>query len=544
MIHKRTFARHLTLILVMILLLQVGERSSLQVDAAKPISLRPPFDGTHRLTAFFDHHYPNYADDGQVTIYTGEAVANCSPHCYNGHSGTDWALETGTPVLAAADGIVRGRAQLSTGYGWRIVLEHAGGYYTLYAHLSGFNVVVGQPVKAGDVIGWSGNTGNSTGPHLHFGVYHGPCVNPDGTVYDHHATDPFGWRGLSPDPMESNPAPLSRHTAVCLWRSHGEDLVSCRDTIVESAGAGTSAYPAAAWQSGNRGNGYHTHYRSNTVTQADYYHWTTAALPNPLRPGPADVYVFVPWDPNGSTLPSLSQQVSYDVWTVDGWQRVTIDQSANENQWVLLGTFVIPDHGEVIAWAHTGEEAGTRWVMADAVKWRQYQTNLPAALAGYCVPRYGEIIVNGGFDTGDDTGWTSSRTNGSEPIVQPYGTGQHAAWMGRYDLNQDTLAQTVCLAEDASSMALSFWWWVSTSDTSETDTDFLSVYLRDTDGKLLSPDPLVTLTNRSSQGQWGSADVDLQPYAGQVVVVSFEASNDGSGPTSFWIEDVSLSVSK
>jgi hypothetical protein len=538
------FVRNLILVLVMVALLQVGGGSPQQACAAKPIALRPPFDGTRRLTAYFDHHYPNYGDDGQVTIYTGEGVVDCSPHCYSGHSGTDWALETGTPILAAADGVVRGRAQLSTGYGWRLVLEHAGGYYTLYAHLSGFNVVLGQPVKAGDVIGWSGNTGNSTGPHLHFGVYRGPCVNPDGTVYDYHATDPLGWRGLDADPMESNPPPLSQHTAVCLWRSHSGDLVSCRDTIVESAGAGASAYPSAAWQSGNGGNGYHTHYRSNTATQADYYHWTTAALPNPLRPGLADVYVFVPWDPNGSALPSLSQQVSYDVWTVDGWQRVTIDQSANVNQWVLLGSFVIPDHGEVIAWAYTGEEAGTRWVMADAVKWRQSLTHLPVTLSNHCTPHYGELIVNGGFDAGDSMGWTTSRSGGADPIVQPYGAGQHAAWMGRYDLNQDTLAQTICLAEDASSITLTFWWWVSTSDMSETDTDFLHVYLRDVDGGLLVPAPFSTLTNRASQGQWNSTDVDLTPYAGQTVVVSFEASNDAEGPTSFWLDDVSVTVSR
>jgi hypothetical protein len=260
------------------------------------------------------------------------------------------------------------------------------------------------------------------------------------------------------------------------------------------------------------------------------------------------VYVFVPWDPNGSALPALSQQVSYDVWTADGWQRVTVDQSVNANRWVLLGTFEIPDHGEVIAWAHTGEEAGTRWVMADAVRWRQdllqHQTHLPVTLSKYCTPRYGNLIVNGGFDSGDNTGWTTSRTGSSVPIVQPYGTGRYSAWMGRYDLNQDMLAQTVCLPEDASSITLSFWWWVSTSDTSETETDSLRAYLRDVDGGLLSPDPVTTLTNLSPQGQWRSTDVDLAPYAGQVVVVSFEASNDADGPTSFWIEDVSLDVAE
>lgn len=135
-------ARNLASILLVTvaLLLHLGLYRSLKVKAAGGISLRPPFDGTYRLTSFFDHNYPNYGHDNEVTIYTGESVANCSPHCYEGHPGIDWSMGTGTPVLAAADGIVRARRQSTTGYGWRIVIEHSNGYHTLYAHLSGFNV--------------------------------------------------------------------------------------------------------------------------------------------------------------------------------------------------------------------------------------------------------------------------------------------------------------------------------------------------------------------------------------------------------------------
>lgn len=409
------------LILVVALSLQAKSLRSLEVKAAGGISLRPPFDGAYRLTTFFDHNYPNYGHDNEVTIYTGESVADCSPHCYHGHPGIDWSMATGTPVVAAANGIVRARTQSAIGYGWRIVIEHSNGYHTLYTHLSGFNVTLNQMVSAGDVIGWSGDTGASSGPHLHFGVYRGPCARADGSIYEDNATDPFGWRGSYPDPLLNRPTPGLRHTATCLWRSRDEDPISCADTVVEDAGAGSVAFPAANWPVSNRGNGYHTFYHSNTTAEYDYHTWVTAAISNPLRPGPGKVYAFIP------EVYHSSQQVTYGIWTTSGWQQATVDQSAYANQWALLGTFMLADHGEAGMWAYTGESAGTRWVAADALKWRQYSVYVPLAMRNYCSPRYGQLIVNGNFDTGDNTGWTTSRTNGPDPIVQPYGGTDYGA---------------------------------------------------------------------------------------------------------------------
>jgi murein DD-endopeptidase MepM/ murein hydrolase activator NlpD len=126
---RRIFCLGLTAIGIALLLsvvLIIGWHSS-GVVAAGGISLRPPFAGTYRLTSFFDHYYPNYtADpDGRITIYTGENVADCSPHCYRGHNGYDWSMVTGTQILAAADGVVRRVIESDSGFGNRIVMEHA-----------------------------------------------------------------------------------------------------------------------------------------------------------------------------------------------------------------------------------------------------------------------------------------------------------------------------------------------------------------------------------------------------------------------------------
>lgn len=85
------------------------------------------------------------------------------------HEGMDFACDTGTPVYATGDGEVT-VAQWHSGYGNLIEINHGYGYTTRFAHLSKLNVKAGQKVHRGDLIGLSGNTGKSTGPHVHYEV--------------------------------------------------------------------------------------------------------------------------------------------------------------------------------------------------------------------------------------------------------------------------------------------------------------------------------------------------------------------------------------
>lgn len=98
------------------------------------------------------------------------------------HKAIDIASHGGGPILAADSGriIVAGWKD-NSGYGNRIMIDHGNGYVTLYAHLSLIQVQEGQTVKRGDVIGQMGNTGRSTGTHLHFEIRHGGTIeNPLG----------------------------------------------------------------------------------------------------------------------------------------------------------------------------------------------------------------------------------------------------------------------------------------------------------------------------------------------------------------------------
>ncbi|SKA43275.1 M23 family metallopeptidase [Enterovibrio nigricans] len=96
------------------------------------------------------------------------------------HLGLDLTADIGTPVFAPADGVVEyKRPSRKKGYGNLLKIDHAFGFMTLYAHLDKFNVNTGEFVKKGDLIGWSGNTGLSTGPHLHYEVrFLGRALNP------------------------------------------------------------------------------------------------------------------------------------------------------------------------------------------------------------------------------------------------------------------------------------------------------------------------------------------------------------------------------
>lgn len=100
------------------------------------------------------------------------------------HLGVDLDLETGDTLRAAFDGIVRLAYWDGSGYGNFVLIRHYNGLETLYGHMSELGSVVGQYVKAGDIIGYGGSTGRSTGPHLHFEVlYAGRAINPD-LLYD------------------------------------------------------------------------------------------------------------------------------------------------------------------------------------------------------------------------------------------------------------------------------------------------------------------------------------------------------------------------
>lgn len=99
---------------------------------------------------------------------------------WRAHSGVDLAAPYGSPIVATADGVI-GTAGWSGGYGLLVAISHGDGVQTRYGHLSRLNVAAGQQVRRGDVIGFVGSTGESTGPHVHYEVrVNGTAIDPLG----------------------------------------------------------------------------------------------------------------------------------------------------------------------------------------------------------------------------------------------------------------------------------------------------------------------------------------------------------------------------
>lgn len=132
-----------------------------KISASGPVSIpsRHPIEGLRLTSSFGMRNHPVLGGRRQ-------------------HAGVDLAAPVGTPIYATADGMVS-KAEWFSGYGLFVSLEHGADIQTRYGHMSRLNVSNGQMVHKGDIIGYVGSTGRSTGPHLHYEVrIAGQAVNP------------------------------------------------------------------------------------------------------------------------------------------------------------------------------------------------------------------------------------------------------------------------------------------------------------------------------------------------------------------------------
>lgn len=186
-----------------------GSAAIAPMDAVAPFLTRPYWD-PHSVNSIFDHCNPDYSRDGRIcdvdgnvayssngvdpTFTAGYALTPGGTDYlyYDGHNGWDLGLNYEN-LIAAAPGIVQiaGYDAYNPGFGLTVTIDHGNGFTTRYAHMSYVAVTAGQSVARGQSLGVSGNTGSSTGPHLHFGLY---VTNP------WTAIDPWGWGGSGADP--------------------------------------------------------------------------------------------------------------------------------------------------------------------------------------------------------------------------------------------------------------------------------------------------------------------------------------------------------
>ncbi|MFQ5578502.1 MAG: SBBP repeat-containing protein, partial [Anaerolineae bacterium] len=227
------------------------------------------------ITSWFDHAYPDYGKNRRLTLPDGLPRAGegfnlklgCyERRCYDGHDGLDLIYRDFRPgvtnlpavkVFAAAAGRVAatrtgctvGNKRCGEGFGNYVVLAHPNGYFTLYGHLAKVQVNAHAAVAQGDAIGFMGNTGNSSGFHLHFGVYRDGGNGAWDGFEAEQPVDPFGWQGSQADPwVVDRQGPVSAY----LWRyplAQQKSFVGSRGTALsDAAGAVEATIPAGAFE--------------------------------------------------------------------------------------------------------------------------------------------------------------------------------------------------------------------------------------------------------------------------------------------------------
>jgi murein DD-endopeptidase MepM/ murein hydrolase activator NlpD len=285
--------------------------------------LRTPFSGYAPISSYFDHEYPIFRQNGSLLPYSGER----GQHSYDGHDGWDYVLSAGTPVLAAARGQVAFAGMLDTlcpTPAGLVVIDHGEGYRSLYWHLERVDVEEGQVLSQGERIGTVGNTGCSSGPHLHFGVQ---FLGRD--------TDPYGWCGSSEqsvDPWAVHPAGVASRW---LWADKPSPCPVPAQAVVVDELEGDFGKSPALWYEAPVGYGGHAFW---TVTVDDDEESTHRAVwrPNLPKAGRYFLYVYVPWYDTGrpDTI-----EAHYTIRHAGGETTVTLDQAHVAGLWAPLGVF-------------------------------------------------------------------------------------------------------------------------------------------------------------------------------------------------------------
>jgi murein DD-endopeptidase MepM/ murein hydrolase activator NlpD len=366
-----------------------------QID--HPRFLSTPYYGSKSwVNSVFDHQIPNYTTDTVIKLYTGVSRSipdnrYCTPgwsgNCYDGHDGYDFPLSY-EDVLASADGVVSWagwdplRQHHHDGYGLYVEITHVVNginYITRYGHLATIVVQIGQFVRGGQVIGTSGGNGNSTGPHLHFGVIE--YINSMWRVID-----PFGWEPqLPPDQRDVDPWTRSLDGAEswCMWSDgqyvnicdpnaashpmssplYGQvsNIVQIDDTTNNTLGF-NKGY-GGRWNNLMSGNGHgwnevmvngvHSSYLTladGGTTEDNWARWQ----PQNLRRGFYEIYVWIPQVYTDDRDYSFTWQAKYSIATVSGPNIAFVDEGKvpnigddgegsydPHNKWLSIGQYYL-----------------------------------------------------------------------------------------------------------------------------------------------------------------------------------------------------------
>jgi hypothetical protein len=319
-----------------------------------------PYYGAKTIRSNFDHQRP-YATDNYLLGFNGgyrapAAVNNCTNgingSCYDSHDGIDFAMDY-EPVLATGRGVVTRVGWWdpnvrTSSFGLTVEIQHGdnGSYITRYAHLSAVAVIYGQTVEAGQIIGTSGSTGNSTGAHLHFGLL----------TSDRRPIDPFGWTGGFADPWSQDPLGA---TSYCLWADGewanycgrvsrlipapvdgGQKQIDDNTTNANgfskgSGGLGANSCTGSCGNWTRENDLYWTN--DNDMTVDSWAGWATPTS----SPGGSTIYEIQVFIPVVNALPEAQTTwyARYQINHADDTTYAYIDQRGSRGRWISIGVY-------------------------------------------------------------------------------------------------------------------------------------------------------------------------------------------------------------
>jgi hypothetical protein len=361
--------------------------------------------------------------DGIAIAYWSQPSGQGQCIWYEGHAGNDFDLDY-EPVLASADGTVvragwQNWANRTAGYGLYLRVSHAGGYETRYGHLSALAVITNSYVTRGQIIGTSGNTGDSTGSHLHFEVrLNGSPTDPFGGSGSHWLWQDGSWNGNywvgRPEPNYGAPLVVDDDNQQQSGDPDDSPYFTRGRTVggyVRSCPPESCPYWYPVTGTGWDGDMLYTYMLGNTP---DYWaRWT------PPRHGLYEVQVWIPDD----------HKAAYEAryWLVSSYNYMpstymVIDQYGVSNRWISLGIHEFgywPDAPWVGLWmsdteANPGEH--NRKFGVDAIRFRAPRpVYIPLVLNDYPPP----CSPARSIDCGGTHYWNNS-WSGSTDTVDAY----------------------------------------------------------------------------------------------------------------------------
>ena len=248
----------------------------------------------------------------------------------------------------------------------------------------------------------------------------------------------------------------------------------------------------------------------------------------------------------GSQTGTASRWGDYAMMAVDPsddctfWMTTEYMASTSSNGWVTrIGSFKFPNCGGVPPTATNTPVPGATNTPTRTPTPPPAATNTPTRTPTPPPASCGERLTNGGFEGGTSP-WVQTSTNGYQLIdtTRPR-TGLYSAYLNGYNNGIDTIYQQVTIPSTATSATLTYWWYMTTQETTH-PWDYMYTQVLNSSGGVLAT--LQTINDGSTRNTWVNSTHNLLAYKGQTIRINFRGTNDSSLPTSFFVDDVSLNT--